>query len=171
MRKDGAGIRQQISLNAGADEFAIREHLAASLKASGWRVAKSLDQLLSQVNTMAPNRDKSSDGSIGDGNHENTNSDHNPWVTDSSGRHVVTARDITHDPDNGCDCTGITAALAASKDRRIKYIIWNSRIISSQVSPWRWRAYHGSNPHDQHFHISVLSHQPDYDATNTWRIE
>ena len=31
-----------------------------------WRVAKSLNVLLDQINAIAPNRDKSSDGSIGD---------------------------------------------------------------------------------------------------------
>lgn len=29
-----------------------------------WRVAKSLEVLLAQINAIAPNRDKSSDGSI-----------------------------------------------------------------------------------------------------------
>ena len=31
-----------------------------------WRVARSLDVLLAQLNTRAPNRSKAADGSVGD---------------------------------------------------------------------------------------------------------
>jgi hypothetical protein len=64
-----------------------------------WRVARSLDQLLAEINASAPNRSRASDGSIGDAAHQTTDSDHNPhcqgWV--------VTARDFTHDPAGGFD--------------------------------------------------------------------
>jgi hypothetical protein len=43
-----------------------------------WRVAKSLLTLREQVDAMAPNRNKSSDGTIGDQSHRSRNSDHNP---------------------------------------------------------------------------------------------
>ena len=68
-----------------------------------WRVAQSLETLRFQLNAMAPGRSKASDGGIGDTDHQNRNSDHNPWVLDGS-RGVVTARDFTHDPAGGCDC-------------------------------------------------------------------
>mgnify|MGYP001562524195 CR=1 FL=1 len=61
-----------------------------------WRVAKSLDVLLAQINALSPNRDKSSDGSIGDANHSARTSDHNP---DDAG--VVKARDFSNDPAHG----------------------------------------------------------------------
>jgi hypothetical protein len=170
MRADASGQKQQLSRNAGADAHAAREHLAAAAKAAGWRVAKALDHLLAQVNALAPDRNRDDDGGIGDDNHQNTNSDHNPWVTDSNGGHVVTARDITHDPDGGCDCDAITAALAASRDARIKYIIWNSRILSATVKPWKWRAYGGANPHDKHFHISVVTDEDAFDDVRDWSI-
>ena len=72
----------------------------------GWRVAESLQRLLEQVNQMAPDRNKASDGSIGDPRHQSRASDHNPWVIDGN-IGVVTARDITHDPRNGCDAQKI----------------------------------------------------------------
>jgi hypothetical protein len=44
----------------------------------GWRVAKSLDRLLAQVNRLASDRSKASDGAIGDAKHQSRESDHNP---------------------------------------------------------------------------------------------
>lgn len=134
-----------------------------------WRVAKSLEKLRDQINVQWPERNKLSDGTIGDAAHSGTNSDHNPWVMDGS-MGVVTALDITHDPEHGCDCNRIVNNLVASRDSRIKYIIWNSRIISSEVSPWVWRVYSGSNPHSKHFHLSVKSVKSAYDDTREWRI-
>jgi hypothetical protein len=134
-----------------------------------WRPAKSLIQLRNQINQLAPNRSKASDGTIGDGNHQSRASDHNPWVTDGDVG-VVTAIDITHDPDDRCDAEQIVQALVRSRDARIKYIIWNRHIISSQVQPWVWRDYSGRNPHSQHFHLSVKPDKPHYDSTEAWHI-
>jgi hypothetical protein len=135
----------------------------------GWRVAKSLDRLLSLLNLMAQIRSMASDGAIGDKDHQNRSSDHNPWVIDGT-TGVVTARDITHDPKNGCSAQAIADAIVASKDKRIKYIIWNRKICSSSVSPWRWRKYSGSNPHTKHIHISVLPEKPLYDDEADWNL-
>jgi hypothetical protein len=136
-----------------------------------WRVAKSLLRLRDQINAMAPNRSTISDGTIGDANHATTNSDHNPWIKDPPGPNVVSAMDITHDPAHGADAQKIVNNLVASRDKRIKYIIWNRRIISSTVSPWVWRPYTGSNPHDHHFHLSVMPAKSLYDDISTWRIK
>lgn len=135
-----------------------------------WRVAKSLETLRSQVNTAHPDRRKDSDGTIGDEAHATRNSDHNPWVQDGS-TGVVTALDITHDPAHGVDTYAIAETLRKNRDARLKYIISNRRIFSSQVSPWEWRPYNGTNPHDQHVHISVLSDKKEYDDTSPWKLE
>lgn len=127
------------------------------------RIAKSLDVLRSKFNTMFPNRDKSSDGWIGDASHAAGASDHNP---DANG--VVKALDITNDPAHGLDANKFAKALAASKDPRISYIISNREICNSKVQPWVWRKYSGSNPHDKHFHISVVSDPSLYDKTDAW---
>jgi hypothetical protein len=128
----------------------------------GWRLAKSLETLRSQVNAKWPGRDKSSDGTIGDAAHQATNSDHNP---NSAG--VVTAMDITHDPAHGIDARKLAEVLVASRDPRIKYIISNAQIVSSTVSPWQWRPYTGANAHRAHVHISVAG---DYDDTRPWNL-
>jgi hypothetical protein len=135
----------------------------------GWRVAESLQRLLAQVNQMAPSRNKASDGSIGDPRHQSRNSDHNPWVIDG-GIGVVTARDITHDPRNECDAQKIANSIVASRDPRVKYLIWNRRICSSDIQPWTWRKYSGSNPHNKHIHISALPQKSRYDDTGDWQL-
>lgn len=132
-----------------------------------WRVAKSLLILRDQINQYAPHRNKASDGTIGDEHHAHTNSDHNPQVLDGN-IGVVTAIDITHDPAQGCDAQAIVNALVDSKDKRIKYIIWNKHIISASVQPWVWRDYHGASPHDKHFHLSVVPVKALYDYTLPW---
>lgn len=134
-----------------------------------WRVARSLIRLRDQINLAAPTRSKASDGTIGDASHATRDSDHNPWVKEGA-LGIVTAMDITHDPDDGCDAEQIVQALVRSRDPRIKYIIWNRRIVSSSKLPWVWRSYGGRNPHTKHFHLSVLSDKAHYDAVDAWTI-
>lgn len=129
-----------------------------------WKLSPSLTKLRTQINKQFPNRSKASDGTIGDPAHRRRKSDHNP---DRNG--WVKALDITHDTANGCDCQKIVDALVKSKDNRIKYIIWNSKIISSKVSPWRWRDYSGSNKHTKHFHISVQGRQ--HNNIRDWNLD
>lgn len=139
-----------------------------------WRVAKSLERLLSQVNLLAPNRSTVSDGSIGDASHQApATSDHNPHVKDGTVG-VVTARDFTHDPMTGADMHLITEALRKSKDPRIKYVIWNERMFSSYAtsthSAWTWRPYSGTNLHTKHAHVSVQPLKNLYDSTRDWSV-
>ena len=131
-----------------------------------WRVAKSLLTLRGQVDAMAPNRDKSSDGTIGDTSHQARPSDHNP---NSEG--VVTAMDITHDPSHGVDAGALAELLRNSKDPRIKYVISNARIFSSTKQPWQWRPYNGANAHTKHVHVSVVGDNAQYDDTRPWPLE
>jgi hypothetical protein len=148
-----------------------RGGLEAGVKS--WRVARSLDTLLKHINEWAPRRSKSSDGAIGDAAHASRSSDHNPWIVDS-GVGVVTARDFTHDPAHGCDCNELSDLLRASRDPRIKYMIWNRRICASEAKggqpPWAWRPYTGANPHDHHIHVSVMPTKMHYDSTNAWLL-
>jgi len=138
-------------------------------------MAKSLEVLRKQIDAQWPSRNKASDGGIGDAAHATRTSDHNPWITDKPGPNVVSARDFTQW--NGI-VQGIVDALVASRDKRIKYIIWNGRIICSYdywrngklIKAWTWATYNGSNPHTKHFHISVWYHKNLYDDTSPWAI-
>lgn len=134
-----------------------------------WRPAKSLIALRQQVNAQWPQRNKASDGIIGDEAHATRDSDHNPWVKDGA-MGVVTAIDITHDPAQGPDAQQLVDALVASRDPRIKYLIWNRQIISATVKPWTWRPYTGKNPHAKHCHLSVVANKSLYDDVGPWRI-
>ena len=134
-----------------------------------WRVARALDQLLAQLNALAPNRSRASDGSIGDAAHQSQGSasDHNPWFV-LGGQALVTARDFTHDPAAGLDCDKLAAALIASRDPRIKYLIWRGRICDSraQFNPWTWQP---SSGHYQHLHLSVMDNA-SADDTRPWSL-
>lgn len=134
-----------------------------------WRVARSLDVLLDQINKIAPDRDKASDGSIGDTDHRNRRSDHNPHC----GPGVVTARDFDHDPAKGADMNEIAEALRKSRDPRIKYVIWDKRMFSSYATSthaaWTWRPYSGPNLHTIHMHVSVNC-DGNKDSDKPWDI-
>jgi len=174
---------ERITPNVGDDEAAAaQQNLTSEIPDTGpsleaaplvWRSAQSIATLLRQVNQMAPRRNKASDGIIGDAAHATRDSDHNPWVLDA-GKGVVTAIDITNDPRNGCSAEAIAERVRASRDPRVKYIIWNRRISHYQakdgVPPWEWRRYSGSNPHDKHVHISVRPEKALYDSTNPWSL-
>lgn len=128
-----------------------------------WRLAKALEKLRSQINALEPTRDKTSDGTIGDAAHQKTKSEHNP---NEFG--VVTAFDCTHDPIDGVDCNILCAALVASRDARILYVIWNKQMYRSYpkpgIAPWTPSTYTGKNAHEKHLHISLIDDADGVDA-------
>ena len=138
-----------------------------------WRLARAITALREEVNRQAPNRSKASDGTIGDAAHRSRDSDHNPWIEDGN-TGVVSAVDITHDAAGGCSAETLAQSLQSGRDPRVKYVIWNRRIMSSYAqggtAPWVWRSYSGSNPHTKHVHISLNADKSDYDSTAPWRI-
>ncbi len=134
-----------------------------------WRVAKSLTKLREQINALAPDRAVGWDGTIGDPAHQSRESDHNAWVTDA-GQGVVTALDITHDPQHGVDSAAIAEALRVSRDPRIKYLISMKRIASREKNNFAWRPYKGANPHDHHVRVSVYPEKRLYESTAEWAV-
>lgn len=134
-----------------------------------WRLARSLHKLREQVNARHPKRSKVHDGTIGDAAHSRRASDHNPSIMDDI-HGVVSALDLTHDPQGGCDAHALAEHLRLTKDGRIKYVISNGRIFSATTSPWTWRKYTGANPHRTHVHISVRGEKRHYDSVNKWSL-
>jgi hypothetical protein len=128
-----------------------------------WRVARSLLVLRDQINAAWPDRDRASDGTIGDEAHQASYSDHNPDAGE-----VVRALDVTHDPAHGCDIGQLSDALADSRDERISYIIAN-RLITGPEYSWLWEQYDGDDPHTNHLHLSVVADDRADDA-RPWSI-
>jgi hypothetical protein len=116
------------------------------------RLSKSVIQFREQADDAYIDRDRSSDGTYGDLRHSNTKSDHNP---DPITGHVR-AFDLDASLD-GKDATAHYLAdqirIAAKRDKRIAYIIFNKRIASKRTL-FRWVKYTGVNPHTKHIHIS-----------------
>ena len=109
--------------------------------------------LRDQVNRAFPDRDRRSDGWIGDSSHSKRGSasDHNPddngWV-----RAIDVDANLSDDP-KASYVFANQLRLLARRDRRLSYIIYSGR-IASRRSLWRWRKYTGVNPHNTHIHIS-----------------
>lgn len=134
-----------------------------------WRNAKAIERLRDQINERFPTRSIASDGTIGDEAHQSRTSDHNPWILGRDGKRVVSAIDITHDPAHGVNCHLLAQQLIDSRDRRIKYIIWNNRIVAGRdgPSPWVWRKGKG---HTLHLHLSVEEDERLYDDDSDWKF-
>lgn len=117
------------------------------------QLCKAGQQLREQINACYKDRDRTSDGWIGDTRHSARPSDHNP---DAEG--IVRAIDIDRDlsgkakPDLMPDLAD-QIRHAAKSDKRIAYIIFQGKIASPRLG-WRWRKYSGINPHIKHCHIS-----------------
>lgn len=126
-----------------------------------YHLSPGLTQLRNEINVAWPNRDKASDGWIGDTAHAARKSDHNPdW--DSGG--VVRALDVDKD---GIDIDALWRT--AKDDGRVEYIIW-AHHIATRANGFIWARYKGINPHDKHMHISTR-HDPHWDnLTVQWNL-
>jgi len=117
-------------------------------------LCKAGQQLRLQVDDSYPDRDRTSDGWIGDTRHQAGVSDHNP---DATG--VVRAIDVDRDlsgkakPDLMPNLADQIRLCARAGDKRISYVIFDGKIASSKKA-WAWRPYDGINKHNHHCHIS-----------------
>lgn len=119
-------------------------------------------QLREQIDDHFPDRDRRSDGWIGDTRHAAAKSDHNPLPPSM----VVRAIDIDSDlggAKNNATYLADQIRLAAKKDKRIAYVIFNGRIASSILN-YKWRKYSGIDPHKSHLHISFTAKGDDNGA-------
>lgn len=131
-----------------------------------WKPVAGVSVMRDQINKRWPDRDKRSDGILGDAAHSARQSDHNP---DSRG--FVHALDIDEDlrgsaNDNVWLADQIIAypRMRRSGSNRLKYVVYEEKIASGTYPNhfWTWR---GDNyGHTIHMHISFTT-QGESDST------
>lgn len=122
--------------------------------------------LRAEFDDLSPNRDKASDGWIGDAAHKAEVSDHNP---DAQGR--VLAIDIDSTGPWPVPFSDLVDSLVGIGDSRLEYVIWNRR-IASRGQGWTWRPYDGTDdPHTSHAHFSARHDHTGNTSTAAWGIE
>ena len=134
-----------------------------------------------EFDRIAPGRDKTSDGSIGDTAHQHEVSDHNP---DESGSVPVRDADRVNevhaiDVDDDLRVAGLSMETVvqfllgrcrAGTEKRLRYIIYNRRIWEAS-NGWKQRAYTGVSPHTEHAHFSASYETSKEAATIAWHLE
>ena len=119
------------------------------------RLSRAAIQLREQFDDAYSDRDKASDGWIGDRRHASRKSDHSPdeqgWV-----RAIDIDRDLSGKakPDVMPDLIDqIRTLCKKGSEKRIAYIIFDGQICSP-ILRWKWRKYTGANKHNHHVHFS-----------------
>jgi hypothetical protein len=148
---------------------------------ASWILVPCLGQLRTDLNRLAPNRDKGSDGTIGDTAHQSRVSDHNDDevgrvpIRDADAKHEVHALDLDvnlREPNLTMEMVvqHVVARCRSGAENRLRYIIFNRRIWEAS-NGWRQRAYSGDNPHDKHAHFSASYDSWHEASTASWRLE
>ena len=119
------------------------------------KLCRAGQQLREQIDDDYPDRDRKSDGWIADARHlAKGNSDHIPQ------NGIVRAIDIDADlaahKEEAYALVEKIRQCAKRGDKRIKYIIYDGKIMSP-IFNWKRRPYRGANPHRSHFHVSFTT--------------
>lgn len=147
-----------------------------------WVVVPCLNELRDQINAIAPDRDRASDGSIGDTSHSAGKSSHNPDRTgspehaDGDAADEVRARDFDVD----LRTPGLTMLevvrhlVTGARQGRfwwLRYIIFQG-VIYHRSTSWQARAYTGANSHHHHAHVnSDFTQAADTVRGTNYRLE
>lgn len=150
------------------------------MAAVNWVVVPNLNEHRDQLTEAFPDRDKSSDGSIGDYAHSQGNSGHNPddtdqnnaeWDGDSDSVPEVRARDFDsdlRDPNVTCEMVvqHLVKMCRAGEIWWWRYIIFKGRIWRKS-NGWATENYTGPSPHTEHYHVSSDYSQAADNKTGT----
>jgi hypothetical protein len=118
-------------------------------------LAPSLVTFRNSINKEFPDRDKRSDGWIGDASHSARESEHNPcWECTGYQNGIVRATDTDIDDNDAGRDLRREILNAAVGHPAVWYVISNG-IIYSRTYDFRARKYEGSNGHFAHVHISI----------------
>lgn len=129
-------------------------------------LAKSLVAFRNSTDKEFPNRDKSSDGWIGDTSHAARVSDHNPcWTCPAPYRGIVRAIDVDIDGrEQGRDLR--TEILRSAIGHPAVWYVISNGFIYSRTHNWTANKYDGSNGHYHHVHISINHDVRSYNDTS-----
>jgi hypothetical protein len=140
-----------------------------------------LGRLRDDFNEVAPDRDRASDGSIGDAAHSSS-SDHTPdEISDALRGKDADSTNEVHaiDVDADLRTPGLTMEMVvqhlvarsrAGLEDRLRYIIFDRRIWEAS-NRWRQQPYAGPNPHDKHAHFSASYGTAAEADTHSWHLE
>jgi hypothetical protein len=119
------------------------------------KLCKAGQQLREQIDDAWPDRSRvAPEGWLGDQRHAARKSDHNP-TAEGIVRAIDINANLQTNPAEAFDLADQLRLLART-DKRISYIIFNSKIASWKKN-YKWRKYTGINPHKTHIHISFTA--------------
>lgn len=147
-----------------------------------WRIAEAVLTLRAEVDRKFPDRERVSDGTIGNEAHQllGKKSDHNPWLKDGDVG-VVRALDVDAGPgefpnrahDTVGDTVSEVARLAGKAGHPALadggYVIYEGKIASAVSPAWEWRPHNGDS-HESHPHISVGRNKGAFDSKEPWGL-
>lgn len=130
-----------------------------------WFLNRALSTLRAEVNARWPDRDKTSDGTIGDAAHQGTASSHNP---DADGSVDAFDMDVELNGPGRPYAADVERVKAAfEKHPAARYWIHN-RQIATRTTNWLREPYYGANPHDKHVHFNTREGYED--STQPWGV-
>jgi hypothetical protein len=147
---------------------------------AAWTLVPALVSLHQEFNELAPEREHSSDGSIGDPRHADSSSDHNPDETgrtpseDADNINEVHAIDVDKDLRRADFSMERAVQIIVARHRnglddRLQNVIYDRRIWSRSWD-WTQRPYTGPNPHDHHAHFSARYTTAQERDTRPWGL-
>jgi len=141
------------------------------------------DWILAEATKISPNRNRASDGIVGDPAHASRISDHNPSYGNYPGaQKYAHAVDITHDVSGSTPDAIFNAHAEGEKvrkrcqagiERRVKYLVSHNFVTKRDIiaSPpyWNWRDK-ASYDHASHLHVSFYdTYAVEHSVVSFWR--
>jgi hypothetical protein len=141
----------------------------------------SLKRLFEEFDLIAPGRDHTSDGAVGDTAHQHEVSDHNPDETGSVPIHDPDKINEVHaiDVDSDLRTPGLSmeevvqfllARCRSGAETRLRYVIYYQRIWEAS-NGWRERTYTGASQHREHAHFSASYDSGKEASQASWHLE